>query len=150
MWKEKECWKMSIFSSVESEEPPADFQLYRALKPLLHLDSIGKKSSQPLPIQGCTHSDRVAAWRLCGTPLRRPVGRTLGWRSGALLLKKMFSFCSIYVHPCFYRSLKLQYPLDVEGVSRDDWVMTELGTGSLRHAVGILTPDNFRTVVDSE
>ena len=25
----------------------------------------------------------------------------------------------IYVHPCFYRSLKLRYPLDVGGISRD-------------------------------
>ena len=36
-------------------------------------------------------------------------------------LKKILSFCfgriPIYVHPSFYRSLKLQYPLDVRGVS---------------------------------
>ena len=25
----------------------------------------------------------------------------------------------IYVNPCFYRSLKLQYPYDVGGISRD-------------------------------
>ena len=64
-------------------------------------------------------------------------------------LKKMLSFCSgrvpIYVHPCFYRSLKLKYPLDVGGISRDSRVTTELGTGSLRQAVGILT-----LIVDSE
>ena len=39
---------------------------------------------------------------------------------------------SIYVHPCFYRSLKLRYSLDVGGIPRDDWITTELGTGSLR------------------
>ena len=52
--------------------------------------------------------------------------------------------------PIFYRSLKLRYPLDVEGVSMDGRVTTELGTGSLRHAVGVLTLEDFRTVVDME
>ena len=59
------------------------------------------------------------------------------------MLKKMLPFCSgrvpILVHPSFYRSLKLRYPMDVGGISRDDEVSTELGTGSLRQAVGILT-----------
>ena len=54
-------------------------------------------------------------------------------------LKKIMSFCSvrvlIYVHPSFYRSLKLRYPLHVGGLFRDDRVTTELGTGSLRHEV---------------
>ena len=50
----------------------------------------------------------------------------------------------------FYRSLKLRYPMDVGGITRDDRVSTELGTGSLRQAVGILTPKDFRPVVDSE
>ena len=43
-------------------------------------------------------------------------------------LKKNVIFCSarvpIYVHPCFYRSLKLKYPLDVGGISRDGQVTT--------------------------
>ena len=69
-------------------------------------------------------------------------------------LKKMMSHCAgrvlIYVHPSFYRSLKMKYPLDVGGISRDGRVITELGTGSLRQAVGILTPEDFRPVVDSE
>ena len=56
----------------------------------------------------------------------------------------------IYAHPCFYRSLKLQYPLDVGGISRDSQVNTELGTGSLHQAIGILTPEDFRPIVDSE
>ena len=56
----------------------------------------------------------------------------------------------IYVHPCFYRFLKLQYPLDVGGISRDGRITTELGTGSLRQAVGILNSEDFRPVVDSE
>ena len=66
-----------------------------------------------------------------------------------LSLKKMLSFCSgrvpIYVHPSLYRSLK-----DVGGVSRDGRVTTELGTGSLKQAAGILTPEDFRSIVDIE
>ena len=51
---------------------------------------------------------------------------------------------------CFYRALKLQFPLDVEGLSSDARVTIELGTGSLRHAIGIFTPNNFQTIVDTE
>ena len=40
--------------------------------------------------------------------------------------------------------------MDVTGITRDDRVSTELGTGSLRQAVGILTPKDFRPVVDSK
>ena len=62
-------------------------------------------------------------------------------------LKKMLPFClgrvPILVHPSFYRSLKLRYPMDVGGITRDHRVSTELGTGSLRQAVGILTPKDF-------
>ena len=56
----------------------------------------------------------------------------------------------IYVHPSFYRSLKLRYSLDVGGLSKDGRVTTELGTGSLRHADGVLTPEDFRAVIDSK
>ena len=69
-------------------------------------------------------------------------------------LKKALTFCServpFYMHPSFYRLLKLRYALDVEAMSRDGRVTTELGTGSLRHAVGVFTPEDFRAVVDSE
>ena len=37
-----------------------------------------------------------------------------------------------YVHPSFYRSLKLRYPLDGGGISRGGRVTTKLCTGSLR------------------
>ena len=40
--------------------------------------------------------------------------------------------------------------MDVGGITRDDRVSTELGTGSLRQAVGILTPKDFQPVVNSE
>ena len=69
-------------------------------------------------------------------------------------LKRCLPFCSgrvpILVHPSFYRALKVRFPLDVGGVSRDGRVNTELGTGSLRQAVGILTPGDFRPIVDTE
>ena len=40
--------------------------------------------------------------------------------------------------------------MDVGGITRDDRVNTELDTGSLRQAVGIPTPKDFRPVVDTE
>ena len=70
------------------------------------------------------------------------------------MLRKMLPFCAgrvpILVHPSYYRSLKFRYPVDVGGITRDDRVSTELGTGSLRQAVGILTPKNSWPVVDTE
>ena len=109
----------------------------------MNLDFIGKK--------------KVAnPYLFRGTPMVTTFLRSAGIRTKAVwkflekaeleppTLKKMLSFCSgrgsIYVHPCFYRSLKLRDPIDVGGVSRDGRVTTELGTGSLRHAVGILIP----------
>ena len=69
-------------------------------------------------------------------------------------LKKCIPFCSgrvpILVHSSLYRSIKLQFPIDVGGITRDNRVTTELGTGSLRQAVGILTPKFFRPIVDTE
>ena len=40
--------------------------------------------------------------------------------------------------------------MDVGGISRDGRVTNELGSGPLRQAVGILTLEDFRPVVDSE
>ena len=63
-------------------------------------------------------------------------------------LKRNLNFCAgkvpILVHSSFHRSLKVRFPLD------DGRVNTELGTGSLRQAVGILTPEDFRPIVDTE
>ena len=70
------------------------------------------------------------------------------------LVNVMSSECTgrvlIYVHPCCDRSLKLRYLLDVGGISRDGRVTIEFATGSLRPAVGILTPEDLRPVVDTE
>ena len=57
---------------------------------------------------------------------------------------------SIYVHRFLYRSLKVRFPLDVSGLSRDGRVTTEIGTSSLRQAIGILTPEDFRPIIDIE
>ena len=40
--------------------------------------------------------------------------------------------------------------MDVGEISRDDRVFKELGPGSQRQAVGILTTEDFRPVIDSE
>ena len=40
--------------------------------------------------------------------------------------------------------------MDVGGITRDNRVSTEVGTGSLRQAVVILTPKDVRPIVDTE
>ena len=40
--------------------------------------------------------------------------------------------------------------MDVGGLSRDGRVTTTLGTSFLVHAVGILTPEYFKTVIDTD
>ena len=42
------------------------------------------------------------------------------------------------------------FPMDVGGLSRDVWVTTALGTGFLVHVVGILTPEDFKTIIDTK
>ena len=74
----------------------------------------------------------------------------MGHSSHKDLSSKCMSRVLIYVHPCFYRSLKLRFPFDVGGISRDSRDSTELCTGSLRQAFGIPTPKDFRPLVASE
>ena len=50
---------------------------------------------------------------------------------------------SIYMHPSFYRALKLKLSMDVGKLSRDGRVTAELGTDSLSHAIGIPSPEDF-------
>ena len=54
--------------------------------------------------------------------------------------KKISNQCTgrvpIYVHPCFYRALKLWYTVDVVGISKDGRITNELGSGSPHKAVG--------------
>ena len=58
------------------------------------------------------------------------------------ILHKYTGRVPIYAHPCFYRALKLRYPMDIGGISRDGRVTNELGSGSLRQVFGILTPSS--------
>ena len=145
--------------SAEVEEFPADFQICRVLKLLLNFKHKRQRHFKSILIQGCTHGDYLCS--LGWEPHESYVeshressssGHKVG-RNGASPLKKAITYCSgqvpIYVHPSFYRSLKLKYPLD-DGWSRDGRVTTELGTESLRHAVGVLTLEDFCAVFDSE
>ena len=108
--------------SVESEDLPTDFQLHRALKLLINLDSIGKrKVANPYLFRGAP----MVTTFVYSTGIRmKAVWNVLEKASQADIrlaelehpsLKKM-SFClgrvPIYGDPCFYRSLKLQYPRD--------------------------------------
>ena len=83
--------------------------------------------------------------------LWKPVGLAdMEHKSLNVVATKCTGRVPIYAHPSFYRSLKLRYPVDVGGITRNVRVSTELGTGSLRQAVGILIPEDFRPVVASE
>ena len=99
---------------MESEKALADFQLRRALKLLLNLDSVGKKVANPYLFVRSAGNRTKAVWNF----LKK--ARQADIRLAELehpSLKKMLSFCSgrvpIYIHPCFYRSLKLPYSIDV-------------------------------------
>ena len=64
-------------------------------------------------------------------------------------LKNALTFCSGRA-PIYAHKFKVEVLLDVGDLSRDGRVTTELGTGSLRHEVGVLFREEFRAVVDSE
>ena len=101
-----------------------------------------------------TAGDRTkGVWKFLDTVRQTDVGVKLAELEHSSL-RRCLPFCSgrvpIFVHPSFYRSLKVRFPLDVGGVSRDGRVTTELGTGSLRQAVGILTPEDFRPIISTD
>ena len=66
------------------------------------------------------------------------------------VLSKCIGRVPVFVHPLFYRALKLRCPLNVGVISWVGRVTTELGTGSLCQAIGIFTPEDFRPLVDTE
>ena len=154
--------RAAALCSVELEAV-GDFQLRKALKPLLNLDKINNKN--------IANPSNFRSAAMVTTFVRSAGDRTKGvWKSLSTVcqtdtcmklaelehssLKKCITFCSgrvpILVHPSLYRSLKLLFPYDVSGISRSSRVTLELCTGSLRQAVGILTPKDFRPVVDTE
>ena len=144
-------------------EAVGDFQLRKALKPLARLETINNlKVSNPANFRSAamvttfvrSAGDRTkGVWKYLSTVCQTDTGIKLAELEHSSL-KKCLTYCSgrvpILVHPSLYRALKLKFPIDVGGITRDNRVTTELGTGSLRQAVGILTPKDFRPVVDDE
>ena len=144
-------------------EAVGDFQLRKALKPLARLEKINDlKVSNPANFRSAamvttfvrSAGDRTkGVWQFLSTVCQTDTGIKLAELEHSSL-KKCITYCSgrvpILVHPSLYRALKLKFPIDVGGITRDNRVTTELGTGSLRQAVSILTPKDFRPVVDDE
>ena len=50
---------------------------------------------------------------------------------------------AIYMHPSFYRFLKLTYPSMVGGIMRDGQLTNELVSGNLGHTFATLTREDF-------
>ena len=144
-------------------EAVGDFQLRKALKPLARLEKIHDlKVSNPTNFRSAamvttfvrSAGDRTkGVWKYLSTVCQTDTGIKLAELEHSSL-KKCITYCSgrvpILVHPSLYRALKLKFLIDVGGITRDNRVTTELGTGSLRQAVSILTPKDFRPVVDDE
>ena len=118
----------------------------------LILSILGVQPWWPL-LSGQLATVTKGVWKFLSTVCQTDTGIKLAELEHSSL-KKCIPFCSgrvpILVHPSLYRSLKLRFPIDVGGITRDNRVTTELGTGSLRQAVGILTPKDFRPVVDTD
>ena len=120
----------------------SDFQLRKAQKPLQELKEISKKKVEnPFNFRGVpmvtlfvrsTRRRTQKLWNFLDKVSQINVGVRLVELEHPSL-KKIMSFCvgwvPVYVHPSFYQALKLKFPLDVGGVSRDGWVTTEVETG---------------------
>ena len=159
----------SVYKKIES--PISDHQLKTTLKPLSTLKMIDnhKNVSNPYLFRGAPIVTTIVRSISSRTnSLKKPVERRAELNTPRIAelntpriaelntprSKKnylfLFGLGPIYVHPSFHMALKLKYLLDVGGISRDGRVTTELSTGSLRHAAGILTLEDFQPVVDSE
>ena len=116
-------------------EAVGDFQLRKALKPLLSLDKIKELNvSNPANFRSAamvTTFVRSAGdptkgvWKLLSTVCQTDTGMKLAELEQSFL-KKCITFCSgrvpILVHPSLYRSLKLRFLIDVGGITRDNRV----------------------------
>ena len=121
--------------SANTEEHSADFLLCSTLKPHLELKSVQKNISNPYSFRGSpmvTTFFRLAGSRTKGMKFSRK-DQSADIRLAELeypSLRKIMPYCSsrdpIYGYPCFYQSLKLQFPLNIGGLSRDGTVTTEL------------------------
>ena len=154
--------RAAALCSVELEAV-GEFLFRKALKPLLSLEKINDlnitnpsnfRSAAMVTTFVRSAGDRTkGVWKFLSTVCQTDTGMKLAELEHSSL-KKCITFCAgrvpILVHPSLYRSQKLRFPIDFGGITRDNRVSTELGTGSLRQAVGILTPKDFRPVVASE
>ena len=158
----KNLFQTAVDLSSIKLEAIADFQLRKKLKPLIDLEMIDNKLIRnPFNFRGAPMVTTFVRSVSCRTRgvwdfLNQANQTDAGIRLAELehpSVKKMLTFCAgrvpIYFHPSFYRALKIRYPMDVGGVSRDGRVSTDLGTGSLRQAIGILAPNDFRAIVDT-
>ena len=123
--------KAAVLCSVEPETI-TDFQLQKALKPLLDLEKMkDMKFSNPVNNRSApmvttfvrsagNHTRGV--WKFLDTVWQTDTGIKLVDMEH-YSLKQCLNFCAgrvpILVHPSFYRSLKVRFPLDVGAVSRD-------------------------------
>ena len=102
----------------------------------------------------CSAGDHTrGVWKFLETVIQTDTGVRLAELQHPSL-NQMLNNCAgrfpIYVYPSLYRSLKVQFSLDVGGLPKDGRVTTELGSGSLKKAIGILTPEDIRPIVDTE
>ena len=144
-------------------ESVADHQLRTSLKSLLNLEKVnGKRVCNPTNFRGApmvttfirSAGDRSkGVWKFLDTVRQTDTGVELAELEHPSL-KRCLPYCTgrvpILVHPSLYRSLKVWFPMDVGGVSRKCRMTTELGSGSLGQAVGILTSGDFWPVVDTD
>ena len=56
---------------------------------------------------------------------------------------------AIYMHPSFYRFLKLAYPSMVGGIMRNGLLTNDLASGNLGHTFSKLTREDFGLEADS-
>ena len=159
---EEQCRKAVALCTVGLESV-ADHQLRKSLKPLLNLEKVnGKKVCNLSNFRGapmmttfiCSAGDRSkGVWKFLDMVCQTDTGVELTELEHPSL-KRCLPYCTgrvpILVHPSLYRSLKVRFPMDVGRVSRNFRMTTELGSGSLRQAVGILTPGDFRPIVDTD
>ena len=111
----KEISGVALYSA-KTEELPVDFQLCRTLKPLLELQTVQEKNvSNPYLIRGVPMVTNFV-WKF----LEKGSRVDIRWAElEHTSLCKIMSYCSdrvlIYVHPSFYKSLKLWSLPDVIG-----------------------------------
>lgn len=69
-------------------------------------------------------------------------------------VKRLQQYCAgrlpLFVHPSLYRALKLTFPLDIGGLSPDNTVRIEMGTGSIGQDVGVLSSAMFNAEEQGE